>query len=184
MPAGLMQLQSTACSAVASTGRLQGAGRALPRRHALSGAAVVRPAPSGLGAGLSSRSQAQGRRTGAVRVQAAATSGVPGANGASEGPLDWLTDEWKEADRKNLRTVSLRGLAGLLGCGFAPPCIHPAGPARDPLGAGCAQPPGRPTILPYRRRHYHSRRTGGRPPFDFKCPNLTATSFLRFSAGV
>jgi predicted membrane chloride channel (bestrophin family) len=105
MPAGLMTQQSTACSAAAASGRLQGAARSLPRRHALSGAAVGRPAPAGLGRGLSSASRAQGRRAGAVRVQAAATPGVPGANSASEGPFDWMTDEWKEADRKNLRTV-------------------------------------------------------------------------------
>ncbi|KAI7836516.1 hypothetical protein COHA_009617 [Chlorella ohadii] len=55
----------------------------------------------------SATSRAQGRRAGAVRVQAAATPQLPGANGAAatEGPFDWLTDEWKEADRKNLRTV-------------------------------------------------------------------------------
>lgn len=148
MPAGLMSQQSATCSAAAAPGRLQGAGRALPRRHVLSGAAVGRPAPAGLGRGLTTPSRAQGRRAGAMRVQAAATPQVPGANSASEGAFDWLTDEWKEADRKNLRTVSLACFTGLFSCAFMLRHMPAAGAAWDPLQAGRTRVPTRPTTLP------------------------------------
>ncbi len=176
MPAGLMTQQSAVCSAATASGRVQGAGRAVPRRHAMSGAAVGRPAPAGLGCGLSATSRAQGRRVGAVRVQAAATPQLPGANGAAatEGPFDWLTDEWKEADRKNLRTVSLPALPGLLGWFPTRACMPPAGPVVGSLPSSHPEAADRSTTRCCRHRHYHSRRCAGGLPFDLQRPNCAA----------
>lgn len=176
-----------AAQVAASSGRLQAQRRpALRHRPALP--SVIRPVPRGLGS--------RDRRPGQLCVVSVATPqstpapAPPTPSPTVGGIFHWLSDEWKEADRKNLRTVGtclhifrhlLAVASDWLGRGLPlrHACTHCCGSG----GLGPAFPAfyhAPPKASPTRPHDTHATAMTNHPTCPHPSPTIQLTAGLRF----